>query len=270
MNFFRQRSPVYRLPVLLLMLLFGCRESKQEGRPELILYCGAGVRPAAEKLIAAFEAKHNVTIAATYAGSGRLLGQLATSRRGDLFMPGSAFYVNKAIEDGLAAAESRQVAAYFIPVIFVRKGNPLGVTGLADFAEKDMRVGLGDERAVAIGRQAAKIFQKNGISLDAVKQRTVFTSGTVNELAVAIEMGNVDAVIVWDANARQFEKAGDAVAIPVEQNVITTIPIVRLAFSSHSAEAQSFICFCISLEGKAILESEGYTTKAAEPQPNGI
>ena len=235
------------------------------GTPELILYCGAGVRPAAERLIAAFEKTQNVTVAATYAGSGRLLGQLATSRRGDLFMPGSAFYVERAVEEGLAVAESREDVAYFIPTLFVCKGNSLGVTSLKDFAEKEMRVGLGDERAVAIGRESIRIFEKNGIPLEEVAKRTVFKSGTVNELAVAVEMNNVDAVIIWDANARQFAHAGDTVAIPAEQNLITTIPVVRLVFSRYSKTAQEFIDFVVSEEGKRIMETEGYTTNAVEP-----
>jgi len=238
-----------------------CRrdDSERTKVPELILYCGAGIRPAAEKIICAFEDEHDVEIAATYAGSGRLLGQLTASRTGDLFMPGSALYVDKAIDDALAVATTRRTVAYFIPTIFVCKGNPLGVTGLPDFANRPMRVGLGDERSVAIGKQSVKIFKKNGIPLRAVQERTVFKSGTVNELAVAIEMKNVDAVIVWDANARQFAHAGDAIPIPNDQNVISTIPIVQLASSRYSDEARVFIEFIVSEAGRRILEDEGYT-----------
>ncbi len=240
-----------------------CRrqDSAHKKAPELILYCGAGIRPAAEKLIRAFEAEHDVRIAATYAGSGRLLGQLAASRTGDLFMPGSAFYVDKAIDDSMAEADTRRTAAYFIPTIFVGKGNPLGVEGLSDFATMDMRVGLGDERAVAIGKQSVRLFDKNGIPLEAVRERTVFKSGTVNELGVAIEMENVDAVIVWDANARQFAHAGDAIPIPTDQNIITTIPIVQLTFSQYSEDARAFIGFVVSEPGRRILEAEGYTVR---------
>ena len=235
-----------------------CRRGQRKP-PELILYCGAGIRPAAEKLIHAFEAEQNVKIAATYAGSGRLLGQLTASRTGDLFMPGSSFYVDKAIEDALAEASTRRSVAYFVPTIFVCKGNPLGVTGLSDFATRSMRVGLGDERAVAVGKQAVRLFEKNAIPLESVQAHTVFKSGTVNELGLAIEMGTVDAVIVWDANARQFAQSGDAIAIPDEQNVITTIPIVQLTFTRHRKQARAFIAFVVSESGRRILEAEGYT-----------
>lgn len=252
----------------MLVACASCRrgDSRQTPAPELILYCGAGIRPAAEALITAFEAAHNIRIVATYAGSGRLLGQLTVSRSGDLFMPGSAYYVDQAIEEGLADASTRRTVAYFIPTLLVRKGNPLGITGLSDLASRNMRVGLGDERAVAIGKQSVKLFEKNGIPLAEVQARTVFKSGTVNELGLAIEMGHVDAVIVWDANARQFAHAGDAIAIPPDQNLISAIPIVQLAFSRHGEHARAFIEFAASESGRRILEGKGYTVSMENPR----
>jgi molybdate transport system substrate-binding protein len=237
--------------------------------PDLVLYCGAGIRPAAAALIEAFEKRHSIKVSATYAGSGRLLGQVASSRRGDLFMPGSGFYVQKAIEQDLAVAETKRIAAYFVPVIFVRKSNPLGVKSLADFAKMKLRVGLGDERAVAVGRRSRQLFERNGVAYDDVLANVVYRSGTVNELGVAIQMKTVDATIVWDANARQFEADGDVVEIPPTENIVSTIPIVALSFSRFPEESKRFIEFVTSEDGRAILRKHRYTvdppaTKVAE------
>ncbi|MHC4251567.1 MAG: molybdate ABC transporter substrate-binding protein [Planctomycetota bacterium] len=236
------------------------------GALELVLYCGAGVRPAAAALIDAFEKRHPIKVSATYAGSGKLLGQLASSRRGDLFMPGSGFYVDKAVEQDLAIADTKRTAAYFVPVIFVRKGNPLGVATLADFAKKKMRAGLGDERAVAIGRRSKQLFEKNGIAYDEVLRNVVYRSGTVNELGVAIQMKTVDATVVWDANARQFEDAGDIVAIPAGENIVSAIPIAVLSSSRHPDEAKRFVEFVTSEEGRRILREHRYTVDPSETQ----
>jgi len=255
------------LTVLALLLpgfcLSSCSRAPEEisanhGSTELLLYCGAGIRPAAKALIDEFEAAHDIKVSATYAGSGRLLGQLTTSRRGDLFMPGSAFYVNKAIEDGLADGVAKRKVALFIPTILVQKGNPLGVESLRNFADRQLRVGLGDERAVAVGKRSVKLFEKNGIPYDEVMKNVVYRSGTVNELGVAIEMRNIDAAIVWDANARQFADVGDAIEIPREENIVSTIPIAPLTFSRERAAALKFIDFVTSDKGKAILRKQGY------------
>lgn len=248
--------------------IIGCKGRGKSGsnaapsdKPEIILYCGAGIRPAVEDLIEAFEPSHDVTISATYAGSGRLLGQLVSSRVGDLFMPGSAFYVDQAIAKGLADPNTSTTVAYFVPVIVVQKGNPLGVTSLGDLAEKSLRLGLGDERAVAVGRQARRLFEKNDIAYDLIEKNAVYRSGTVNELGVAMQMKNIDVAIMWDANARQFSEALEIVDIPLDRNLVAAIPIVALKFSRYPDRAREFIRFATSSEGAEILRQHNYTVE---------
>ena len=68
---------------------------------ELLLFCGAGLQPLADALIEEFSARAGVRVAVTYAGSGQLLGQLEALPRGDLFLPGAEFYVQRAVALGL-------------------------------------------------------------------------------------------------------------------------------------------------------------------------
>ncbi len=248
------------------VVIISCgKPAEKEGVSEqktIILYCGAGIRPATEKLIKAFHKQNpDVKVSATYAGSGRLLGQLTASRRGDLFMPGTSFYVDKAIESKLADAESKRDVACFIPVLFVQKGNPKGIHSLNDLVKRGVRIGLGDKRAVAVGKKSVQLFKKNGISEEKIKENLVYSSGTVNELAMAIELKNIDATIVWDANARQYEHIGDMIEIPPQNNLPVTIPIVKLQFSQYPEAAVAFIDFVTSEEGIKILKAEKYTVK---------
>ena len=230
-------------------------------KPALLLYCGAGIQPAAEALITAFSQESNIVVNATYAGSGRLLGQLATSQVGDLFMPGSAFYVDRAIEKELVREHTKRTVAYFVPVIVVHKGNPLGVTSLADLAHKKLRLGLGDERAVAVGQQAARLFDKNHIPQAEIAKNVVYRSGTVNELGVAMQMKHIDAAIMWDANAHQFANALDVIDISPEQNLVSTIPVAVLTCSKHPDDAKHFVDFVTSPVGKTILSEYDYTVE---------
>ncbi|NQV33837.1 MAG: substrate-binding domain-containing protein [Phycisphaeraceae bacterium] len=228
---------------------------------ELLLYCGAGIQPVAEAMTKAFSKASGITVNTTYAGSGRLLGQLASSQVGDLFMPGSAFYVERAVEQKLVHENTRQDVAYFIPVIVVQKGNPLGVTSLADLARLELRLGLGDERAVAVGKQSKKLFDKNLIPYTNVENNVVYRSGTVNELGVALQMKHIDAAIMWNANARQFASAVDVIEIPAAQSLISTIPVVVLTCSRSFDDANSFVNFVTSPEGKEILREFDYTVE---------
>jgi molybdate transport system substrate-binding protein len=235
--------------------------SAQPQTRELILYCGAGIQPVAEALTQAFTEASGIGVTTTYAGSGRLLGQLASSQVGDLFMPGSAFYVDSAIGRNLACAETLRKVAYFVPVIAVPKGNPDQVTTLRDLAEKPLRLGLGDERAVAVGKHAIKLFEKNQIPYAEVVKHVVYRSGTVNELGVALQMKHIDAAIMWDANARQFTSAVDMIEIPAEQNLVSTIPVVVLTCSQSYNDAQRFVEFVTSSVGQDILKTHLYTVE---------
>ncbi|MDK1031815.1 MAG: substrate-binding domain-containing protein, partial [Planctomycetia bacterium] len=204
---------------------------------------------------------------ATYGGGSRLLGQMVSVQEGDLFMPGAQLYVDKAVEKGLADAKSKRTVAYFVPVILVQKGNPKNIRSLRDMLRKGLRIGLGDERSCAIGKRTLEILARNNIEYSALAPNVVYKSATVNELGVAIQLRSVDAVIVWDANARHIARDGDIVPIPPAKNVLSEIPIVLLNSSLHPKEALEFITFVASDEGKKILGERGYTvTLPAEGQ----
>jgi molybdate transport system substrate-binding protein len=232
--------------------------------PTLLLFCGAGIRPAAEALIAAYEANYNAKIDVTYAGSGHLLGQISTLHKGDLFMPGEEFYVDRAIEGGLAEAQTKRIVAYFILLIFVQKGNPRGIRSLGDLAQPGLRVGFGDERSCAIGKQTLELLRRNRVPLDEVEKNVVYKSSTVDELGLAIRFGTVDATVIWDVTARYFEKDGTMVPIPPEQNIPAAIPVVVLKSTEHAEKAKHFIDFITSEAGKAIITEKGFSVTVPE------
>lgn len=240
----------------------GCGD--RGGRVELVLHCAAGLRQAMAPMIEAFEARQPISIRVTYEGSGQLLGKIAAGAGGDLFVPGAAFYLDKAAEQGLIDPATRRTVAYYVPVLFVAKGNPLGIRTLRDLVRPGVRVGLGDERSAAVGEASLDLFKKNNIPYDQVRPNVVYKSGTVNELGVAIQMHTVDAVIVWDVSARQFAATGDTVTIPPGENVVSTVPVAVLKTSAHPAEAMKFIEFVTSPEGKRILAANGVTVSLQE------
>jgi molybdate transport system substrate-binding protein len=230
-------------------------------KPELLLFSGAGIRLAASSLAEEFTKKHNTQIGIDYDGSGRLLGKISSIQKGDLFMPGSRLYVDIAEEKGLLDKESIKTVAYFIPVILVQKGNPKNIRGVEDFKRDGLRIGLGDERSAAVGKKAQKILEINNIAYEEISRNVVYKSGTVDELGIAIQMNNVDAVIIWDVNAKYFSEHGDIVSIPVEKNSISEIPIGILKASKHKTEALKFIDYITSPDGRELLAEKKFATK---------
>jgi molybdate transport system substrate-binding protein len=243
------------LAVPLLALLGGCG-TKSAPPGELLLYCGAGLKPPVAEIIEAFEAKTGARVAADYAGGDHLLAKLRASGRGDLFLPGDDLYLDQAAAHGFVAA--RRTLCYFVPTILVRKGNPKGIRAPADVCAPGIKLGLGDPSACAIGKQSRLLFEKNGVPWETARAGCVFQSLTVNELGMQIQAGALDAVIVWDAVAQYYERHGDEVPIPIERNVVSEVALAVLSSSRQRDLAEAFLAFAASEAGRALFVKHRY------------
>lgn len=230
------------------------RDSQEQ--PTLLLFCGAGIQSPVSEIVEEFNNSHKCSIEVDYAGSEVLLSRIKLKEKGDLYMPGDQSYVDIAAEAGMI--ESSIVACYFVPAILVAKGNPKNIISLHDLTRSGIRLGLGDANACAIGRQSRKIFARNNIPWVDVERNLAFQSMTVNELGIQIQTGSLDAVIVWDAVANQYLDQGELVDIPLEQNVISTVPVGVLKFSRHKALARQFAEFAASDPGRSIFRKHHY------------
>ena len=244
----------------LALLLLGCGRRGGDGG-ELLLYCGAGIRPPVAEIIEAFESEHDIRIVTDYAGSETLLSKIKLARTGDLYLPGDKYYVDQAAGEDMVS--SRQRVFYWTPTILVQKGNPKEIGGLKDLLKEGVRVGLGDAKACAIGRTTEQILSKNGMTREQLAENLKYQSQTVNELGLQIQAGALDAVIVWDAMARYYEEYGEQVAIEAGANVISSVDIGVLAFSENKERAGVFVDFLTSARGRAIFEKHGYSTAEA-------
>lgn len=250
----------FAIVVVTAILLFGCKAEKSEesdsAAKELLLYCGAGIRPPVQQIAETFEREHGVKVITDYAGSEVLLSKIKLARRGDLYMPGDKHYIEQAAAEGMIL--SQQSVCYFVPTILVRKGNPKGIRELRDLLGAGLKLGLGDARACAIGRKTKQIFAKNNIAWEDVEKNLAFQSLTVNELGMQIQAGSLDAVIVWDAIARYYSEHGTEVPIPVEENVISTVNIGILTFTKDRSLAEQFVKFSASELGQNIFKQNNY------------
>ena len=224
-------------------------------QPELLVYCGAGMREPMDEIAMIFTNRTGIPINYVFGGSNTLLTQMELTGMGDVYMPGATAYFDSARKMGLVGNES--LVVYHIPVIAVPKGNPANITCLADLAKPGVRVALGDNPATAVGQLTDKLLEKNKLLSD-VEKNVVTRSGTVNELLVYISMGQADVGIIWE-DLYVPEKM-DLIYIPNQENLVKIVPIGVLTSSEHTAEAEQFTAFVASEEGKAIFTRHGFIT----------
>ena len=223
----------------------------------LFVYCAAGMRLPIEQIARDFEKSAGVKIELTYDGSNKLLGQIELTRKGDVYITGDADYLDMAKQKGFVASQC--AICRFVPVIMVKKGNPLGVKTLADLLKPKVRIGQGDPKAAAIGRIMPRLLQLSGIDSAGWKANVVVVTATVNELANAIKLGTIDAAVVWNAIAASYPDAADAVAIDSARNVFPQVGGAVLTFCANRAAAQSFLDYVTGPAGRSVLARNGYS-----------
>jgi len=232
------------------------------GKPagSIFVYCAAGVKEPVEEIAKRFTAETGTRVEISYANSGQLLGQIETTRIGDVYIPGDVGFAEKAREKKLIAGEPRPFC-WFVPIIYVRKGNPKGIREVSDLAKPGLKLVLVDKSA-ALGPIQAQIFKKNAVDEEAIKRNLAANPATIPDVAMAVKLGTGDAALVWDAMRNFAPGDAEAVDIPVEKNVIATVTSCALAGSKNPRGAAAFLDYLLSEKGRAVLVAKHFTVDA--------
>jgi len=174
------------------------------GAEELHLYCGAGLRQPVDELLKDFQRETGWTVNVEFGGWGQLMVRYQATGAGDVFLSGSAFYVDKLAEAGQVVSP-RPVVRH-TPVVAVNMAHADRIKTFADLAKPGVRVGLGDPKAMALGRTAEQILDKSGMK-DAILKNVVTRAATVKQLTLYVVQGDVDAGIIARADAFQNKAA---------------------------------------------------------------
>ncbi len=231
----------------------------------LIVLCGAGLMKPMNELVKMFEDKYHVKIEVDYGGSGELFAKLEMGI-GDVFVPGSYYYIKIAQEKGLIIPSTIVNITLHIPVIAVPAGNPAHIHSLRDLLKPGIRIAIGNPKACAIGRVTIKIFKKNGLYslfIEKLKRGEIVEAPTVNQLLLYVVTGQVDAAIIWEDLATWPQSKGkiEIIHIPANENIIKTIAAAVTIYAKRDGNlniAEKFVKFISSSEGLKIWEKWGF------------
>lgn len=231
----------------------------------LVVLAGAGLRAPMEACRKEFERRHKAPVRIVYGGSQCLLAQIAITYRNaliDVYAPGEEFYAKQARDRGFVT--TYKPMAYFVPVIMVREGNPKGIRTLQDLAKPGLRVGIGEQKACAIGKTTQDLLKKHGLT-EKVKRNVVMHTAMAPELGNAVKLGSIDATINWDAVAAGYEDGADIVPIPAAQNIAVRSSMGILKNAKDMRLARQFMDFVTGPEGRAIFKKSSYTIDLKAP-----
>lgn len=225
----------------------------------LVVYCAAGIRPAASVVAKAYQQEFGVQVQLQYGGSNTLLSQIEASETGDLFIAADNSYILAGQEKNLVAEEIP--LAYQELIIAVPKGNPKGIASIDDLLRNDVTTAIGNPDQAAIGKVARRWLTKSGhwdrLSKH-VTQTGVFKP-TVPEVANDILIGAIDAGIIWDATAEAHTDAIDTIRVPELSAGQAKISTGVLTSSNQPARALHFARYLGAIDkGLRTFKSKGF------------
>jgi molybdate transport system substrate-binding protein len=232
------------LAVVSLLILAGLgfllyRESQPAGNasPErpLKVYCAAALKPVMQTIAAEYEKEMGRKVEFEFGDSGTMLGNVTLRRDGDLFLPADDSFVNLALERGLVA-ETFPLCR-MRAVILARFGNPGRIATFEDLMKKGLKIGIANPDKAAIG----KVVRQHLIQLsrwDRLAGHLEVQFATVTDSANAVQLGSIDAAIVWDSVAINYPKL-TTVRVAELDGAVGSVQLAVLGQAPEPAAARS-------------------------------
>jgi molybdate transport system substrate-binding protein len=221
---------------------------------ELYMYCGAGIRAPAEIIAKNFEAETGNTVVVEYAGMGQLLTRFTTTDTGDLFLSGSEDYV-----DQIAAQEKVLTQAplvYHTAVMVIAKNRAAGINDYAALAQSNLKIGMGDPKAIALGVSGETILENSGFGPQ-LRDKVTVRATSAPQLLTYLDNGDIDAAVIGrDAavkNADKYVMLPTPAGVPQEKIVIAS-----LKTSKHPEAAKALVEYFASPQSIQIFEQQGF------------
>jgi molybdate transport system substrate-binding protein len=182
-----------------------------------------------------------------FAASSDLVTQITEGAPADVFASADESNMTKIEDAGANKGDPVDFARNRLEIA-VEPGNPKGIVTLDDLARADVSVVLCAE-TVPCGRLADEMLQQAGVAVTPVSREA-------NVRDALGKVGEADAAIVYTTDVRASHGAVDGVAIPDDQNVLTTLPIVVLTDSENASLAEAWVEYVTSPEAQSILTDE--------------
>lgn len=225
---------------------------------ELFVYCAAGVRPPLEAIAVNYQEEYGVRVRLQYGGSNTLVSQIEVARTGDLFVAADTSYIEMAREKGLV--DERLPVAAVRPVILVAKGNPKGIQSIRDLVRSDVSVAIGNPEQAAIGKITRRLLSRAGLWEEFYQhvKETGVEKPTVPEVANDVLLGSVDAAIIWDSVAKQYDELDVVHTAELDQGA-SQITLGVLSFAEDSTAALRFARYVAACDrGLTVFKSLGF------------
>jgi molybdate transport system substrate-binding protein len=200
-----------------------------------------------------FDAAHpGDTVKFSFGPSSGLATQITSGAPADVFASAAPANMDTIVKAGDAA--NPQDFAKNTMEVAVPPNNPAKVKSVNDLAKSSVKVALCQPQ-VPCGVVAAEVFKNASI-----KVKPVTLQADVKSVLTQVELGSVDAGMVYVTDVMAAGSKVKGVQIPSSDNASTLYPIATITNSKHKSIAQSFVTYVLSPAGQQVLTAAGFQT----------
>jgi molybdate transport system substrate-binding protein len=190
------------------------------------------------------------TVKFSFGPSSGLATQITSGAPADVFASAAPANMDSVVKAG--DASSPQNFAKNTMEVAVPPKNPGTVGSVNDLAKKSVQVALCQPQ-VPCGVVAAEVFKNAGIK---VTPKTL--QPDVKSVLTQVELGNVDAGVVYVTDVQAAGSKVKGVTIPANVNASTLYPIATISDSKQKSIAQAFVSYVLSPAGQQVLTAAGF------------
>lgn len=225
------------------------------GGGELTVAAAASLQDALDPVVRAFEQAEGTTVRVTYAGSGRIMAQIAAGAPIDVFLTARAEMLDEPAWKSRFV--SRQPFASNRLVVVVPASSDAAPAALSDLTRsRYARIGIGNPGYVPAGTYARAALERAG--LYAVLQRRFVMGEDVRQVLTYAERGEVDAAFVYRTDAAGRDRVRVAFEAPIPAGHAITYGAAVVAGSPHRALAEKFVAFLTGSRAEGMLREKGF------------
>ncbi|MEU9131091.1 molybdate ABC transporter substrate-binding protein [Kitasatospora sp. NPDC048540] len=217
----------------------------------LTVFAAASLKESFTELGKKFEAANpGAKVTFNFGGSSALAQSINSGAPADVFAAASPATM-KTVTDA-KGAESPKVFVRNTLAIAVPKGNPKHIAGLADLT--GVKVAL-CAKEVPCGSAAVTALAAGSVNLTPVTLEQ-----DVKGALTKVELGEVDASLVYKTDVKADAAKIDGVDFPEAAKAVNDYPIAALTKAPNASAAAAFVAYIQSAEATQVLTAAGFQT----------
>ncbi|MFJ5116472.1 MULTISPECIES: molybdate ABC transporter substrate-binding protein [unclassified Kitasatospora] len=234
----------------------GASASGSAGTPkasgEINVFAAASLKESFTELGRKFEAANpGAKVKFNFGGSSGLATSINSGAPADVFAAASPATMKTVTDAGGVSGESKTFVKNTL-TIAVPKGNPKHIAGLGDLTAPGVKVAL-CAKEVPCGAAALTALKAGNVNLTPVTLEQ-----DVKGALTKVELGEVDASLVYKTDVKADAAKIDGVDFPEADKAVNDYPIAALAKAPNKDGAAAFVAYIESPEATQVLTAAGF------------